>query len=568
MKKESSKLMSVRFGPSPTGGLHAGGVRTALYNYLLAKKHGGRFILRIEDTDQGRYVKGAEQYIVDSLRWLGIEFDESPEKGGDFGPYRQSERTEIYNEYVDILINNGFAYYAFDTPDELTKAKEENEYFMYNSTSRISMKNSLSMNKDEVAKLLKERTNWVVRIKYPDTPTKIEFTDEIRGDVSFMSSDLDDKVIWKKKDNLPTYHLANVIDDHLMKITHVIRGEEWVASTPLHVYLYDCFGWDRPSFSHLPLILGPNGKLSKRDGDKYGFPVFPMEWTNPITKEVASGYKEMGYFPDAVINILAFLGWNPGTEKEIYSLEELIHDFDISRVNKAGAKFNQEKAAWVNGQYIKKQSVNDLLKPFKDEANKRGITLSDETSLKIIEANKNKVNFVKEIFDVADYLFNKPTIFDKKCMKKWKSNSAQILIDLKNTLTIVNDWTENNIKDAFEKYVKTNDIKFGVIAPLLRLVLSGKNNGPSLFGIMELIGKNESLDRLINYNLPKKKIVDDKIVKPVVSKIDEFKEISDLILKTMKKLNNPQFLEKAPPSVVERETKKIVDLKQKLAKIV
>jgi glutamyl-tRNA synthetase len=346
----------VRFAPSPTGALHCGGIRTCLYNYLFAKKNGGKLILRIEDTDTSRFVPGAEKYIEEAFDWVGIEFDESPTKGGPYGPYRQSERKDIYVKYMEELINNGKAYYAFDTAEDLTAVREESANFSYNYETRDSMKNSLTLPEDEVNRLLEENTDWVVRIKYPDTPVDIIVEDIIRGKVSANTGTLDDKVIWKKKDELPTYHLANIVDDHLMKITHVIRGEEWLPSAPLHVYLYQCFGWQHPEFAHLPLILGPNGKLSKRDGDKYGFPVFPLSWQDPKDPTKTSmGYREFGWSPEAVVNFLAFIGWNPGTEKEVYTMEELIKDFDLKRVNKAGGKFNKDKADWFNKQHMKRQ---------------------------------------------------------------------------------------------------------------------------------------------------------------------------------------------------------------------
>lgn len=346
----------VRFAPSPTGALHCGGIRTALYNYLFAKKNGGKLILRIEDTDSSRFVPGAEKYIEEAFDWVGIDFDESPSKGGPYGPYRQSERKEIYTKYMKQLIDNGRAYYAFDTAEELEAAREDSPNFSYNYSTRGDMKNSLNLPKEEVDRLLAENTDWVVRIKYPDKPVDIVVDDVIRGRVIANTGTLDDKVIWKKKDELPTYHLANIVDDHLMKITHVIRGEEWLPSAPLHVYLYQCFGWEHPEFAHLPLILGPNGKLSKRDGDKYGFPVFPLSWQDPKDPNKKSiGYREFGWTPDAVVNFLAFIGWNPGTEKEVYTMEELIKDFDLKRVNKAGGKFNKEKTEWFNKQHAKRR---------------------------------------------------------------------------------------------------------------------------------------------------------------------------------------------------------------------
>jgi glutamyl-tRNA synthetase len=500
----SDKPVRLRFAPSPTGALHIGGVRTALYNYLFAKKNNGKLILRIEDTDSTRFVSGAEKYIKESFDWLGIEFDEGPDIGGSYGPYRQSERRDLYYDFAIKLVSEGKAYFAFDTSDELDAAREKIENFSYNSETRNSMRNSLTMSHAEANEIMKTSNDFVIRIKYPDQPIDITFDDMVRGSITINTATLDDKVIWKKKDELPTYHLANVVDDHLMEISHVIRGEEWIPSTPLHVYLYQSFGWDTPLFAHLPLILGPNGKLSKRDGDKYGFPVFPLEWVDPKDdSKVSMGYKQMGYTPEAVVNILAFLGWNPGTDKEIYTMDELINDFDISRVNKAGAKFNQDKAKWFNGQHIKSLTSYDLIVDFMDELKKKGIDMDIDTAAKILEANKNKVNFVKDILDEASYLFGKPTNFDPKGLKKWKPTSSELLDGLSNVLHDVTDWVEDKIQNSFESYVKDNNIKFGDIAPQLRLVLTGKANGPSLFGIMELLGKDESIDRLTNYDLPK-----------------------------------------------------------------
>lgn len=567
-----SDSVRVRYAPSPTGPNHIGGVRTALYNYLFAKKNNGKFILRIEDTDSTRFVPGAEQYIKDSFDWLGLEFDEGPDIGGSYGPYRQSERRDIYLKYAEELIDKGLAYYAFDTAEELNKVREEIPNFSYDANTRMGLRNSLTLSPEETERLLKESKDYVIRIKYPDNPTDISFDDIIRGKITINSRTLDDKVIWKKKDELPTYHLANVVDDHLMEISHVIRGEEWIPSTPLHIYLYDSFGWDKPQFAHLPLILGPSGKLSKRDGDKYGFPVYPLEWKDPKEEgKVSSGYKSMGYNPQAVLNILAFLGWNPGTEKEIYTLDDLIKDFDLSRVNKAGAKFNPEKAAWFNSQHLKDMSTDELLDEFKIELDKRAIHMGDEKAKKILDSNKSKVSFIKNIFDEASYLFEKPKDFDPKGLKKWKPESADTLKALKTTLESVNKWYEKDIQDAFETYVRDNGMKFGDIAPQLRLVLSGKANGPSLFGIMELLGKEESLDRLVNYDLPTP-----EVKKPTtgeggsnqqeIERLQaELSGVSGALTGTEKKLSNPNFVDRAPAQVVETEKKKLEELTIKKA---
>lgn len=401
INESSESNVRVRFAPSPTGALHCGGVRTCLYNYLFAKKNGGKLILRIEDTDSSRFVPGAEKYIEEAFDWVGIEFDESPSKGGPYGPYRQSERKDIYVKYMKKLIDSGKAYYAFDTSDELIKARENSESFSYNYSTRENMKNSLTLPEEEVARLLVEDNDWVVRIKYPDTPIDITVDDIIRGRVVANTSTLDDKVIWKKKDELPTYHLANIVDDHLMKITHVIRGEEWLPSAPLHVYLYQCFDWQHPEFAHLPLILGPNGKLSKRDGDKYGFPVFPLSWQDPKDPSKKSiGYKEFGWSPEAVVNFLAFIGWNPGTEKEIYTMEELIRDFDLKRVNKAGGKFNKEKADWFNKQHLKLKDGKSVdTKDIKIDPSQRILQIQKElktanNAVSSIESKLSNKNFV------------------------------------------------------------------------------------------------------------------------------------------------------------------------------
>lgn len=579
IKESVNNTVRVRYAPSPTGPNHIGGIRTALYNYLFAKKNNGKMILRIEDTDSTRFVPGAEQYIKDSFEWLGIEFDEGPDIGGSYGPYRQSERREIYKDYADQLVEQGQAYYAFDTAQELDKAREEIPNFSYDASTRMQMKNSLTLPIEETNRLLKESTDYVIRIKYPDTPIDISFNDMIRGNISINTGTLDDKVIWKRKDELPTYHLANVVDDHLMEISHVIRGEEWIPSTPLHVYLYDSFGWDMPDFAHLPLILGPSGKLSKRDGDKYGFPVYPLEWKDPKDGTVSSGYKSMGYTPEAVLNILAFLGWNPGTEKEFYSIEDLIQDFDLSRVNKAGAKFNPDKAAWFNGQHLKNKTTEELLDEFKVELDKRDIHMDDEKATKILNANKNKVNFVKNIFDEASYLFERPTEFEQKGLKKWKPDTAQILSGLKTRLESLNDWYEKDIQTVFESYAKEIGIRFGDVAQQLRIVLSGKANGPSLFGIMELLGKEESLHRLVNYDFPipdtfKPKDNDGNKNQEIERLQKEIDGVDGALRGAEKKLSNPNFVDRAPAQVVENEKKKMEELtikydelKKELAKL-
>ena len=570
-----------RYAPSPTGKNHIGGVRTALYNYLFAKQHHGKFILRIEDTDLSRFDPEAEKYIKDTFDWLGLEFDESPSKGGPYGPYKQSERRSIYDKYVQELIDNDKAYYSFDTSEDLESARENIPNFSYNFETRYDMKNSLTLPKEVVDDLLKTTNNWVIRIKYPDEPIIVEVDDIIRGKVRVNTNTLDDKVIWKKKDELPTYHLANIVDDHLMKITHVIRGEEWLPSAPLHVYLYQCFGWDAPQFAHLPLILGPTGgKLSKRDGDKYGFPVFPLSYINPETKEVSRGYREDGYLPETVLNMLAFIGWNPGTEKEIYSLDELIKDFDLSRVSKAGAKFNQDKAAWFNKQYIKDAPTEKLVDSFKIELDKRGIKKDYQFIYNIVDENKGKVSFIKNLYDVVSYLFEKPTVFDDKAMKKWKPESSDILKGFADELSELDIWKEGKIHSTFEKYVADNNIKFGDIGTVLRLVLTGQGNGPSLFGIIESLGKKETLDRLYNLDKFKSNKTD---IKTNNRNLDSFEDVSlqhrkthltkelGLLQGSLKssegKLSNKNFVDRAPAAVVEAEKEKIIELRSKILDI-
>lgn len=490
----------VRFAPSPTGALHIGGVRTALYNYLFAKKYGGELILRIEDTDSLRFVPNAEKYIIDSLNWLGITFDEGPHVGGPYGPYKQSERKNIYKKYYKELVDLGKAYYAFDTEEDITKLRNENQHFAYDSKTRNTLKNSLNLPKDEVDRLLSEKNDWVVRMKFE--PNQIIVIDDIiRGRVEVNSSTLDDKVLYKCKDELPTYHLANIVDDHLMKITHVIRGEEWLPSAPLHIYLYESFGWEPPKFAHLPLILKPfgNGKLSKRDGDQFGFPVFPLEWMDPNSKEKSMGYKEEGYLPEALINILAFLGWNPGTEKEVYTLDELIKDFSLTRVQKAGAKFNVDKSKWFNGVHLNLKDDDEITKQFIPFLLKKGIDLPYDKVKKLVKLGKGRSNFINEIYDNVKYFFEIPTEFDKKILrKKWNDDSYENMMMLKDYFKKINDWDKNNIQRSFESFVNENNKIFGDIMPILRLIITGMGYGPDIFEIIEMIGKDECLYRLDN----------------------------------------------------------------------
>ncbi|NND76682.1 MAG: glutamate--tRNA ligase [Flavobacteriales bacterium] len=485
----------VRFAPSPTGPLHIGGVRTALYNYLFAKKMGGQFLLRIEDTDQKRYVDGAEEYIVKSLEWLGLWPDEGPGIGGDYGPYKQSERSALYLEHIEKLLASGHAYYAFDTPEELNAQREKDPNWTYNASQRKGMRNSVSLPEEETKALLEKREPYVVRIKIP-TEREVVVDDVIRGKVVFNSKEIDDKVLMKQ-DGLPTYHLANVIDDHHMKITHVIRGEEWLSSAALHVLLYESFGWEAPNWVHLPLILKPEGKgkLSKRDGEKGGFPVFPLNWNDPMSGEEIIGYKESGYFPEAVVNMLALLGWNPGTEQEIFSLEELTKHFSLERINRSGARFDPEKSKWFNQEYLRQKNndeLADLLLPF---LNEKGFEADKNLSLKIVELMKERANFVRDMSEV-DLLFHRPEKFDEKThRKKWKENTAQILKDYSNSVRSAEKFNAEQIEIDFKAFLEKNELGMGALMPNLRLVLTGIGSGPSLYHIMEILGKEECLAR-------------------------------------------------------------------------
>ncbi len=504
----NSRRIRVRFAPSPTGPLHIGGVRTALFNYLFAKKHGGDFLLRIEDTDQDRYVPGAENYIIESLLWCGIEYNEGVGKGGEYGPYRQSDRKPIYRQYADYLINNGFGYYAFDTKDDLENLRKEYENdkktFQYDSTTRKSLRNSLTMSESEVKLLLDSGEHVVIRLKVPENEL-IHIKDLIRGEVVFHSTQVDDKVLFKS-DGMPTYHLANVVDDYLMKISHVIRGEEWLPSTPLHVLLYRYLGWESemPQFAHLPLILKPDGKgkLSKRDGDKGGFPVFPLLWTDPKTNEISSGYREAGYFKEAFINMLAFLGWNPGTEQEIFLLDELVAAFSLEKVGKAGAKFDPKKAMWFNQNYLRTKSEAELALLFQEILKEKQISVSNEFVEKICKNVKERVSFVKEIWGEADYFFNAPASYDEKIVKKfWKPEMPQILSQLCEFLQTIEPFDSPTTETEVKKFIEENQLQIGQIANTLRLVLVGASRGPHLFDIMELLGKEETIRRIENGKL-------------------------------------------------------------------
>ena len=494
----------VRFAPSPTGPLHIGGLRTALYNYLFAKKHGGKFLLRLEDTDQTRFVAGAEEYILSSLKWCGIEPDEGIEYGGDFGPYRQSERKEMYREYADRLVTQGDAYYAFDTPEELNEMRDQLKKAgvaapQYNAVTRSNMKNSLTLSVEEVNKRLEAGEPYVIRIKMP-RKEEIKFQDLIRGWVAVQATNLDDKVIFKS-DGMPTYHLANVVDDYLMKISHVIRGEEWLPSAPMHVYLYKVLGWENemPQFAHLPLILKPDGpgKLSKRDGDRLGFPVFPLEWIDPESGEKSSGYRENGYFPEAVINIMAFLGWNPGTNQEQFSLQELTEAFSLERVGKAGAKFDPDKARWYNQQYLREKSGKELatlLTPFLEG---NSVNQNPEYLASVCDLMKERATFIEDVLNDGAYLFEAPTSYDEKThRKKWKENTSEIIYNLKAVLESLEEFTAENIENTFKAFLEKNELGFGAVLPNLRLLLTGQGMGPSLFEIAALIGKKETMKRI------------------------------------------------------------------------
>ena len=492
----------VRFAPSPTGPLHIGGVRTALYNYLFARKNGGKMILRIEDTDQTRFVQGAEDYIKESLKWCGINFDEGIERKGDFGPYKQSERKELYIKYSQQLIENGWAYYAFDSSEELNdlreKAEKEKQVFTYNAESRKSLCNSLTLSSEDTKKRLDAGDKYVVRFKMPDNED-IVFTDAIRGDVTVNSSRLDDKILFKS-DGMPTYHLANIVDDHLMKISHVIRGEEWLPSAPLHVLLYRAFSWEEPIFAHLPIILKPvgKGKLSKRDGDKMGFPVFPLAWEDPKSGEIFAGYKENGFFPDAFINMLALLGWNPGTEQEIFSMDELIDAFSLERVGKSGAKFDPDKTNWFNQQYMKTQSNSDLLTAFLPILKDNNVgNIDQDIAKEIIGMVKERCIFVKDIWDQSYFFFQTPTEYNAKVVKKrWKENTSKYMADIKTIFEQANTWNAEPLHDTVGNYIQENELGFGAIMNALRLVIVGDSKGPDLFKIIELVGKDEAINRM------------------------------------------------------------------------
>lgn len=496
----SEKKVRVRFAPSPTGALHIGGVRTALYNYLFAKQNGGDMILRIEDTDSNRFVPGAEEYIIESLEWLGIKFDEGVKYGGNFGPYRQSERRDIYKKYVKQLLDSGNAYIAFDTPEELDAKRNEIANFQYDASTRLGMRNSLTLSAEEVEKLIADGNQYVVRFKIePNEDVKVN--DRIRGEVIINSSILDDKVLYKSADELPTYHLANIVDDHLMEVTHVIRGEEWLPSAPLHVLLYRAFGWESPEFAHLPLLLKPdgNGKLSKRDGDRLGFPVFPLEWKDPKTGDISSGYRESGYLPEAVINFLALLGWNPGNNQEIMSMEDLVNLFSLNHCSKSGAKFDYEKGKWFNHKYIQMKSNEEIAEMFEPILAEKGVSAPKETIVKIVSLTKERVNFVKELWDQASFFFVAPTSYDEKTRKKrWKEDSASLLTQLIEVISGVENFTSHNTEEIVKAWIEENGYHLGNIMNAFRLALVGEGKGPHIFDITEILGKEETISRLNN----------------------------------------------------------------------
>jgi len=494
------KKIRVRFAPSPTGALHIGGVRTALYNYLFAKKLGGEMILRIEDTDSARFVAGAEEYIIESLKWLNINIDEGVGVGGKFAPYRQSERKDIYRKYIDILLEKKLAYVAFDTAEELEAKRSQIANFQYDASTRMSMKNSLSLSKEQVEELINSNCNFVVRFKIEPNET-IKIYDLIRGEVCVNTSVLDDKVIYKTSDGLPTYHLANVVDDHLMEISHVIRGEEWLPSTPLHLLLYRAFGWEdsMPQFAHLPLLLKPdgNGKLSKRDGDRLGFPVFPLVWRDPKTTEISSGYREAGYFPEAIVNFLALLGWNPGTEQEIFSMNELIQNFSLERVSKAGAKFDYEKAKWFNHKYLQMKSDDEIADEFNKILIEKNIITDTDTLVRIVALIKERVHFVWELWNECEFFFVAPKTYDEKAIaKRWKEDSAQQMTELAEILKTIDDFSPANTEKIVMEWIAAKNYSVGAVMNVLRIALVGASKGPHLFDIMEIIGKNETLQRI------------------------------------------------------------------------
>lgn len=496
----SDRKVRVRFAPSPTGALHIGGVRTALYNYLFARQHGGDLVFRIEDTDSNRFVPGAEEYIIESFRWLGIKFDEGVSFGGEHGPYRQSERRSIYKKYVEQLLAANKAYIAFDTPEQLEAKRAEIQNFQYDAHTRGEMTNSLTLPKEEVERRIADGEQYVVRFKV-EPGIEVHIDDMIRGHVVIKSDILDDKVLYKSADELPTYHLANIVDDHLMEITHVIRGEEWLPSAPLHVLLYRAFGWEdtMPKFAHLPLLLKPEGKgkLSKRDGDRLGFPVFPLEWHDPKTGDVSSGYRESGYFPEAVVNFLALLGWNPGTEQELFTLDELVQAFDIHKCSKAGARFDYQKGIWFNHEYMLKKSNEEVANLFAPIVANNGVDESMERITKVVAMMKDRVNFVKELWPLCSFFFIAPTEYDEKTVKKrWKADSAKVMGELAEVLEGIDDFSVEGQEPVVMKWIEEKGYKLGDVMNAFRLTLVGIGKGPGMFDISAFLGKEETLKRM------------------------------------------------------------------------
>ena len=498
-----NREVRVRFAPSPTGPLHIGGVRTALYNYLFARRHGGKMILRIEDTDSQRFVPGAEEYIIESLKWCGIEIDEGVGVGGPHAPYRQSERRDIYLKYAKQLVEADWAYYAFDTPEELEKlraeAEAEGKTFAYNYEVREKLPTSLNLSKEEVEARIARGDQWVVRFKMPENEV-VKMDDLIRGHVEVNTSTLDDKVLYKSVDALPTYHLANIVDDHLMEVSHVIRGEEWLPSLPLHYLLYRAFGWTdtQPEFAHLPLLLKPtgSGKLSKRDGDKMGFPVFPLFWTSP-TGETSRGYREDGYLAGAFINMLSLLGWNPGTEQEIFSMQELIDAFSLERVSKAGARFQPDKAKWFNAQYMHNLSDEALAVYMQPILKAHGIEVSDEVAGKAAGIMKERMTLVTDMWDLTSFFFVAPTEYEEKLAKKqWKGENPAMLAELRGVLESIDDFSKENTEIVVRAWIETKGFALGQVMNTLRLALVGAGKGPGMFDVTEFIGKEECLKRI------------------------------------------------------------------------
>lgn len=494
------RKVRVRFAPSPTGPLHIGGVRTALYNYLFAKQHGGDFILRIEDTDSRRFVPGAEEYILNTFKWLGLPFDEGDGIGGNYGPYKQSERRDIYRQHVEILLQKQKAYIAFDTPEELARKREEIPNFQYDASTRMQMTNSLTLSSTEVRRRMEGGEPYVVRFKVePDE--EIVVKDLIREEVKINSSVLDDKVLYKSADNLPTYHLANIVDDHLMQISHVIRGEEWLPSAPLHLLLYRAFGWEQtmPAFAHLPLLLKPegNGKLSKRDGDRLGFPVFPLSWTDPITGETSRGYKESGYLPEAIINFLVLLGWNPGTQEELLPLSELARLFSIEKCNKSGARFDIEKAKWFNHQYLMRKNTTELARLFLPIVQSKGVKPDEVMVERVVELMKDRINFIHELWEQASFFFVAPQSYDEKTVKKrWKENTPEQMIRLSEVLHTLDNFSAENQEDHVKQWIHHNQLQLGSVMNAFRLCIVGESKGPNMFDITSLIGKEETIRRI------------------------------------------------------------------------